>query len=88
MSFNFPFQAVSALAILLPYSFTTAVKGMRKQAGHCLLPWDKLFAVQFVQLCQNQWLANWSKVIAVSETSGLVEASWVDGGFLTPVQVQ
>lgn len=48
MSLNFPLQAVSALGILQPDSFTAVVKGMKEQAGLCLLPWNKLFAVHFI----------------------------------------
>lgn len=37
-----------SLGILQPYFFTTAVKGMKEQAGPCLLPWNRLFAVHFI----------------------------------------
>lgn len=58
-----------------------------KGAGWALLPWNELFAVHFIELCQRWWSVNWSKVIAVRKVPALMEASCENGGFLTPGQV-
>lgn len=67
--------------------FHRCCEGDREQAGSCLLHWNKLFAVHIIQPCQSQWSVNWSMVIAVKEVTGLMGASCVNGGFLTPDQV-